>query len=217
MAEHDSTARPRKPDPAPDRPVASGSEAQLIRSERSAAAKLSNVIRLADFMALLMVMATLFSAYATWRTAQVTERVFAVTDRPFLGVRSVAFQQTDSTTPTITVAFVNFGQIPALDVMVGVDALLDGKPLVQPNTTISSAEVGIASPTVMHDFDYFVTPASYHAVLSGKARLQVRVRLEYKGAERHGAYCYFERADYDYRTAEFRMDGGSDKCRSDVF
>ena len=192
-------------------------EAKLIRSQRSTIAKLSQVVKIADFMAFMMVLATLFSAYATWRTAQVTERIFAVTDRPFMGVSKVTFEQTDTATPVMSVMFRNFGQIPALDVLINVHALLDGKQLTQPNNAMSWNETGVASPTVPHYFYYYVTQDVYRAVLSGKARLQAHVTVEYKGSQRERVYCYFERIGYDFRSASFRMDGGGDKCGSDVF
>ncbi len=44
----------------------------LTRGERSLIRRFSEALRFADFMALLMVAATAFSAFATWRTAQVT-------------------------------------------------------------------------------------------------------------------------------------------------
>ncbi|HUO04859.1 MAG TPA: hypothetical protein VMU16_06630 [Candidatus Binataceae bacterium] len=214
VPEHERRARPEE---VPPRRTSSDSEERLIRSEQSTLAKLSQVVRLADFMALLMVIATLFSAYATWRTAMVTERVFSVTDRPFMGMQSVTFEHTELPTPTITVKVVNFGQIPATDLIMNVHALLDGKPLVQPNKAMTEHEVGIVSPTVPHYFYYYLTQDAYRAITSGKSRLQLHVKLEYEGASREHTFCYFERVIYDPRVGEFRADSGGDKCGTDVY
>jgi len=67
----------------------------------------------ADFMAVLMVVVTGFSAYATWRTAQVTSMVFATSDRPFVEVAKVEFEDTHSPAPYVVVNYRNFGRIPA--------------------------------------------------------------------------------------------------------
>jgi hypothetical protein len=55
----------------------------------------------------LRVIATGFSAFATWRTAQVTSLVFAIADRPFLGVSKLEFEATDSCDPHRTVVYKN--------------------------------------------------------------------------------------------------------------
>src|SRR5271156_1513868 len=112
-------------------------EREIIRTERSMVARLGQAIKVADLMAILMVLATFFSAYATWRTALVTTAVFAVADRPFLGVERVNFQTADPAHPLITVNYKNFGNIPALDTIVSVHAVVDGK-VVKPVTDAMS-------------------------------------------------------------------------------
>ena len=115
---------------------------EIIRTERSLLARIAQAVKLADFMAVLMVLATFFSAYATWRTALVTSTIFAVSDRPFLGVQQLAFQGTDTRNPAIVVSFKNFGSIPALDAIVGARALVDGKMVKTPADRMSETERG---------------------------------------------------------------------------
>src|SRR5271163_258447 len=105
---------------------------EIIRTERSLLARLGQAINLADFMAILMVFATFFSAYATWRTAMVTSTIFAVADRPFLGVSQVAFREENPQLPTIRIEIKNFGNIPALDAIVSAHAVVDGKNIKPP-------------------------------------------------------------------------------------
>src|SRR5271156_4188976 len=119
---------------------------EILRTERSILARLARAVKLADFMAVLMVLATFFSAYATWRTALVTSAIFAVADRPFLGVQQVSFEATDTQHPTIVVNFRNFGSIPALDAIVGAHALIDGKLIKAPADIMSEMNAGIVSP-----------------------------------------------------------------------
>ena len=189
----------------------------ILRTERSQLAKLAQVIKLADFMAILMVLATFFSAYATWRTAKLTSTIFAVSDRPFLGVQQVTFAATDTQHPTILVNFRNFGSIPALDAIVAVHAVVDGK-LVQPAAdTMSAIDAEILSPSVPHYFYVSLPPDKYQAVAAGKSNLQVHVRLLYKGPAREKQLCYFERFAYDLGVGVFQASGGDDRCGTDVF
>jgi hypothetical protein len=190
---------------------------ESVRSERSQLAKLSQAVKLADFMAILMVLATIFSAYSTWRTAEVTSLVFAVAYRPVLGVESVGLDAVDSSAPRIKIDYRNFSQIAALDVIVSARAVVGGKFVEPPGGEISSINAGIISPTVPHMFDAFLTPDLYRAVAAGKSNLQVRVRMLYKGPARAEQYCYFERFEYDYRAQMFNGAGGSDRCGSEVF
>jgi hypothetical protein len=190
---------------------------ELIRTERSLLARLAQAVKLADFMAILMVLATFFSAYATWRTALVTSTIFAVADRPFLGVQQVAFEATDPQHPTIVVNIRNFGNIPALDAVVGAHAVVDGKLVQTSADTLSEMNAGILSPNVPHTF-YLVIPLDqYQAVAAGKSKLQVHVQMLYKGPAHQQQLCYFERFAYDSRVNIFQASGGNDRCGADVF
>src|SRR3984957_11384812 len=97
-------------------------EREILRTER-------RILTVADFMALMMVAATAFTALATWRTYKVSELIFAISDRPFLGVEKVTFERTDTAEPAIVVDFRNFGSIPADAAIVTGTALLDGTPI----------------------------------------------------------------------------------------
>jgi hypothetical protein len=190
---------------------------ETVRRERFQFARLTQAVKLADFMAVLMVLATIFSAYATWRTAQVTSLVFSVAYRPVLGVEGAAFETADPSRPMIRVDYRNFSQIAALDAIVSVRPLVDGKFVNPPDGELSSISAGIISPTVPHLFHAYLTPDVYQGVTAGKSNLQVRVRMLYKGPMRGEQYCYFERLEYDFRARAFNSAGGSDKCGADVF
>ncbi|HUY26493.1 MAG TPA: hypothetical protein VMV27_03650 [Candidatus Binataceae bacterium] len=187
-------------------------ERALERHERSQLIRIGRAIRLADFMAILMVLATGFSAYATWRTAQVTRMVFAVSDRPFVGVASVKFEETQSASPRIAVNFSNFGKIPALDALVSVHSIVDGKPAKNTDGEMTTMDAGILSPGVPHYFYNYFTPEVYQAVVSGKSKLQVHIHILYKGPAQARQFCYFERVFYDQHSGSFRAGGGSDHC-----
>lgn len=187
-------------------------ERKLERIERSQLIGVRRAIRLADFMAILMVLATGFSAYAAWRTAQVTRMVFAVSDRPFMGVESVTFEDPASPTPRVAVAFKNFGRIPALDAFVSVHSLVDGKLVKSTDGDMTTMDTGVLSPGVEHYFYNYLPPEIYPAVVSGKSKMQVHVRILYKGPAQAEQFCYFGRLFYDQHSATFRAGGGSDRC-----
>ena len=190
---------------------------EIIRTERSILARMAQAVKLADFMAVLMVLATFFSAYATWRTARVTSSIFSVVDRPFLGVQQVTFDGTDPDHPTIVVNFRNFGNIHAIDAIVGAHALVDGKLVKAPGNKMSEMDAGILSPNVPHSFFVFMPSDQYQAVAAGKSNLQVHVTMLYKGPAHTEQLCYFERFVYDARMKVFQASGGSDRCGTDVF
>ena len=208
------------PDTEPESPAQASAERrdrEIIRTERSILARLAQAIKLADFMAILMVLATFFSAYATWRTALVTSTIFAVADRPFIGVQQVAFSGTDPQHPVISVNFRNFGSIQALDTIISVHAVVDGKVVRLPAGTMSEMDAGIVSPNVPHDFYVFIPVEKYQAVAAGKSNLQVHVKVLYKGPAHQVQLCYFERFAYDLRVNVFMASGGTDKCGTDIF
>ncbi|MHB8381440.1 MAG: hypothetical protein ACYDC3_03745 [Candidatus Binataceae bacterium] len=187
-------------------------ERTLEQRERSQLLRVGRAIRLADFMAILMVLATGFSAYATWRTAQVTRMVFAVSDRPFMGVASARFEQRATEAPRVAVAFKNFGRIPALEAFVSVHSRVDGKLVKSADGDMTTMDTGVLLPGVDHYFYNYLTPDLYQSVVSGKSKLQVHVRIYYKGPAQAEQFCYFERIFYDQHSATFRAGGGTDRC-----
>jgi hypothetical protein len=211
MAEEESRERSRSESPTERR------EREILRTERSLLVRMAQAVKLADFMAILMVLATFFSAYATWRTARVTGAIFAVSDRPFLGVQQVAFAETDSQHPRIAVEFRNYGSIQALDAIVGARAVVDGKAVKDPEYPMTETDAGILSPNVPHAFNLTLTRDLYQAVVAGKSNLQVHVRMLYKGPAGDQKFCYFERFAYDYRSGIFGASGGDDRCGSEIF
>ena len=190
---------------------------QLTPAEKSLMRRLTEVLRFADFMALLMVAATAFSAYAAWRTAQVTSHIFALEERPFVGVERVTFEQGDTANPRAVVEYRNFGKIPASGAIITVVALANGKRVADMPNEMSSASAGVLSPSVPHFFYTYFPPDIYKSIVTGKMSLMLQVHVEYKGP---GAepFCYSERMVFDYRAAGFRPAGGTDRCSgSDIY
>jgi hypothetical protein len=191
-------------------------ERELVRErrrEREEERRVSRAIGFADFMAVLMVIATGFSAFATWRTATVTSLVFATADRPFMGVAKMQFEGTDTKNPYVSILYKNFGRIPAVDGMVSVNAWINGKVAPDPiEEAMNISETGSIPPEVDHVFYRYFSPEEYQEIASGKAHLRIEWRIVYKGPAKGSEYCDFKRYVYDARTGTFRHSGGSDKC-----
>lgn len=184
---------------------------EILRTER-------RILSVADFMALLMVAATAFTAFATWRTEKVSELIFAIADRPFIGVQKVSFERTDTEHPAIVVDFRNFGPIPADDAIVTVIPLLDGKPIPAHDDEMSVSNQGVVSPGVPHFFYLFLIPEEYKKAVSGAARLMVKINIEYKSPALERRYCYLQKLFYDFHTGTFRHAGGTTHCgNTDIF
>src|SRR5271167_999083 len=184
---------------------------EILRTER-------RILSIADFMALMMVAATAFTALATWRTYKVSELIFAIQDRPFLGVQRVTFERTDSPEPAIVVDFRNFGPIPSDRAIVAVNALLDGRPIPPRDGEGDASDQGTVSLGVPHFFYLFLLPDEYKKVIGGAAHLMVRVSIEYQGPALDRRFCYMKKLFYDSHTGLFRPAGGSSVCaNTDVF
>jgi hypothetical protein len=216
MSEHENPARQHHTEPRGQTPEPLATE-HLTPAEKSLMRRLTEVLRFADFMALLMVAATAFSAYAAWRTAQVTSHIFALEERPFIGIERVTFEQGDTPNPRAVVEYRNFGKIPASGAIIAVIALADGKRVAEMSNEMSSISAGMLSPSVPHFFYKYFPVDTYKSVVTGKVSLMIDVHAEYKGAGGE-AFCYTERVVFDYRSAGFRPAGGTDRCRqSDIY
>lgn len=213
MSEHENPARQRHADAhgRPPEPHEPATTEHLTSAEKSLMRRFTEVLRFADFLALLMVAATAFSAYAAWRTAQVTSHIFAVEERPFIGIERVTFERGDTPNPRAVVEYRNFGKIPASGASIAVTALADGRRIAQSPNEMSSISAGMLSPGVRHFFYTHLPVDTYKSIVSGKVNLMIDVRAEYKGPG-GAAYCYTERVIFDYRSTDFRPAGGTDRC-----
>jgi hypothetical protein len=88
----------------------------------------------------------------------VTSRVFAVEERPFIGVERVVFEQGDTANPRAVVEYRNFGKIPASGAIISVVAFANGKRVAEIPNEMSSIMAGVLSPSVLHYFYRYFRP-----------------------------------------------------------
>ncbi len=190
--------------------------AQVSPGERWAFRRLTQILRFTDFMTLMMVVATGFSAFATWRTAQVTNLLFSVAERPYMGVEQVTVDGTDGQFARVVVDCRNFGQVQATGGVAQIGVTIDGKPLPQTSRVSEIQNIGIVSPTVPHRIFRFVPIDLFNRVRASRARMIVYVNFTYRGPDQR-PFCYSKLFSYDSRSADFIPTGGTDKCSGEVY
>jgi len=206
----------------PDAPLIEGSgadteETPLSPTERSMVRRLSSAIQFADFMALLMVAATGFSAFATWRMTQLTTMILSVSERPYIGMQRVAFDYVDGTRARVLVDCRNYGSISANDGVARIHLLVDGQRLTgSDDSRDTTINVGMFSPSVPHPFHLFVPIKVYEAAREGRAKIVVYVQITYRGPDER-QFCYNEMMTYDNRADTFDPNGGNNRCDGEIF
>jgi hypothetical protein len=148
------------------------------RGERKVVQRLSDVIRFNDFMTAMMVIATIFSAYATWRTARVTNLLFTVAERPYIGVERVAIDSVDAEFARLVIDCRNFGQISGTGGVARVSVFIDGKSLPKAIGGTAIENVGIVSPTVPHPVFRFIPISLFNPVRDGHSKMIVRIAFD---------------------------------------
>jgi hypothetical protein len=89
--------------------------------------RIATALEITDLIALMMVVVTGLSAYATWKTAQVTNQILLTSQRPYIGVESVNL--VDEANPRVVVDLGNFGSVQAEDATISIVLEIAGKAL----------------------------------------------------------------------------------------
>ncbi len=161
-------------------------------------------------MAVLMVLATTFSAIATWRTSNIASALYLAAERPYFGVESVRLDHSRTDDPRVVVEYEDLGELSAEGVVITGRLALDGRTIPGQEW---SKDAGIISPHVAHYLHFHLPADAYAAVLSGRSRLTVEVAAKYDGP--HGRQlCYLERFVYTPDDAAFDVDGGTPRCEN---
>jgi hypothetical protein len=188
----------------------------LSRGERRFFQRLFNVLQITDFMTAMMVVATFFSAYATWRTAQVTNLLFSVAERPYIGVERTWIDSMDANFARLVIDCRNFGQVQATGGVARVTVVIDGKRLPQTHGGLATENIGVVSPTVPHQIFRFIPIDIFNKVRDGEARMIVHTAFNYRSPDDR-EFCYSELMTYDRRLAGFVPSGGNDRCDGEIY
>src|SRR5437870_4351563 len=109
-----------------DNPSTANDVISELAAERGLVRRLTRALGFADFMAVLMVAVTGFTALATWRTASIAQAIYQASERAYFGVESIAIDNSRSQDPRVEIDFRNFGNVAAQDVKVTNRMLING-------------------------------------------------------------------------------------------
>jgi hypothetical protein len=171
--------------------------------------RIASALEITDLIALMMVFATGLSAYATWKTAQVTNEILLTSQRPYIGVESVNL--INETNPKVVVDLRNFGSVQAEDAMISILLKVSGKALSGESEPQQQDAPLVLSPAVPHLFYRHITADTYRDVVQGKTNLVVDIRVRYRGP-RGDEHCYLTRHSYDNIDRVSYPGGGSLSC-----
>jgi len=189
---------------------------QVIRRQRSVIRYLTEILQFADLMALMMVLATVLSAIATWRTASITRLLVSIAERPYVGVERVDFDSVGGGSARLLVDCRNFGHVSATDGVVRIRLVLDGKTLASTQGPSGTVNVGMFAPSVPQLFFRFIPEEAYTPAHEGTSVLVVQVAINYRGPDAR-EFCYTQLMTYDHRADTFSSTGGSDRCDGAIY
>ena len=188
-----------------------GSGAPLSRGERRTIGRIAEFLGFADLMAVLMVLATAFSAVATWRTASIANALYLATERPYFGVAGVRLDASRPGDPRVEFIYRNDGDVAAENVVIECRMRIDEK-LVPEETRRKNA--GILSPKELHHFQLHIPREKMPAILAGHSSLSVEIAADYEEPNHRRQLCYVERFAYAVDESAFDVNGGTADCAS---
>ncbi len=168
-------------------------------------------LEITNVMAMMMMFATSFSAYATWKTAQVTNEILLTSQRPYVGTESVKFDNVGSANPRVVADLRNFGTVQAENALISIRLRVDGTPVPGGSEPQQQLDPVVLSPSVPHPFYRHIAADTYRDATQGKVHLVVEVRVHYSGP-RGDEHCYLTRVAYDHIDGIFYSQGGSLSC-----
>jgi hypothetical protein len=183
---------------------------ELSGRDRSILRKMTSFMEFADLMALLMVAATAFSGYATWRTATIAGELLMSSERPYFGVEGVNLDRSFADDPRVFVEYRNFGHVPADEVNLQAMMFIDDQPL---DSNTVAKNVGILSPNVPHHTYFHIPRDRFALVAAGHTTLSTQIHAWYRSASGR-VFCYRERFVYMRDSGIFEISGGSSRCDS---
>jgi hypothetical protein len=178
------------------------------KTTRKLLSSIASTLQIADSIALMMVCVAALSAYATWKTAHLTNEILITSQRPYVGVESVSL--VNATSPRVVVDLRNFGSVQAEHTLISIVLRIDGKTLAFTSEPPQQATV-VLSPAVPHRFYRHISANTYRDVVAGKAELVVEIQVRYSGP-RSDEHCYLARKRYDPLDNCFYSQKGSLSC-----
>ena len=168
-----------------------------------------SALEITDLIALMMVFATALSAYATWRTEQVTNQILVISQRPYIGLESIKL--VGNTNPRVVEELRNFGTVQAEQIQVSIALSVDGDALSGDSEPQQQEDSLVFSPGVPHRFYRHITLDTYRGAVQGKMNLVLETQVRYRGP-RGDEHCYRTVDNYDHADGVFHSQRGSLSC-----
>jgi hypothetical protein len=165
-------------------------------------------VHIADLMALLMVAATAFSAYATWETAAIANAIYQASERAYFGIAKTSLDDSRPTDPRVSIDYRNLGNVSATDLKILRRLFING---VEVKSSTRVTRPGILSPGPPHLFYLQIPPAAYDPIATGKSALVVQVAATYTNPWRE-PLCYMVDLTYNLEEQDFDVKTGSLDC-----
>jgi hypothetical protein len=168
-----------------------------------------SALEITDLLALMMVFATAFSAYATWKTQQVTNQILLISQRPYIGLEAINF--VGNTNPKVVEDLRNFGAVQAEQTRVSIVLRVNENALSGDSEPQQEDASLVFSPGVPHRFYRHITSDIYRGALQGNVNLVSETQVRYKGplGDEH---CYLTVYRYDPADRVFCPQRGSLSC-----
>jgi hypothetical protein len=177
-------------------------------AERSFRTRMLAQLQLADFLAVMMVLSTTFSAYATWRTAKIADSIYMAAERAYFGVESITFNNSRVGDPRVAIDYRNLGNVTAMHLRMLRRMSIDDAEIPSATRII---QPGVLSPGVSH-LTYIHLPAgAYTPILAGRSSLKIQVAVTYTNP-RQQPLCYMTTFTYDADEENFNGSSGSVDC-----
>jgi hypothetical protein len=177
-------------------------------AERRFRSRLVSQLQFADFMGVMMVVATAFSALATWRTATIANAIYLAAERAYFGVESIQLNAREPNDPRVEIDYRNFGNVTATHMKMLHRMTIDG---AQVTSATKVTHPGILSPGVSHLLYLHVPAAAYAQVVAGKSELTVQIAVAYTNP-RMQPLCYMNTFTYASAERYFVHSGGTLDC-----
>lgn len=170
---------------------------------------LVGALEITDLLALMMVFATALSAYATWKTQQVTNQILLISQRPYIGLEAINL--VGNTNPKVVEDLRNFGAVQAGQTRVSIVLRVNEDALSGDSEPQQQDAPLVFSPGVPHRFYRHITSDTYRDAVQGKVNLVIETQVRYKGplGDEH---CYLTVYRYDHADGVFCPQRGSLSC-----
>ncbi len=178
-------------------------------SPANSAARMVSALEITDLIALTMVLATALSAYATWRTEQVTNQILLISQRPYIGLESINL--VGNTNPKVVEDLRNFGTVQAEQTQVSIVLRVNGDALYGDSEHQQHEAALVFSPGVPHRFYRHITLDTYRRAVQGKLNLGIETQVRYRGPQ-GDEHCYLTVYNYDHADGVFCPQRGSLSC-----